>query len=185
MRNKFKNKKKWLGIVLLLLMLVATGCGKPVDEHVNPQDQEVQDAEKIDTEVRPSDILALKQALGEDRVLFYIPNEEIEAGIMQNIASFRGNFLVYGNSTENLDVTSFGGTFYLQDDITANPVTLETEYISEDTTYIFHSNNTVTVNSNGPEEIKNVTWKNNLMCEIEGLGTYYLELNGLTIKKAS
>ena len=114
MRNKFKNKKKWLGIVLLLLMLVATGCGKPVDEHVNPRDQEVQDAEKIDTEVRPSDILALKQALGEDRVLFYIPNEEIEAGIMQNIASFRGNFLVYGNSTENLDVTSFGGTFYLK-----------------------------------------------------------------------
>ena len=114
MRNKFKNKKKWLGIVLLLLMLVATGCGKPVDEHVNPQDQEVQDAEKIDIEVRPSDILALKQAQGEDRVLFYIPNEEIEAGIMQNIASFRGNFLVYGNSTENLDVTSFGGTFYLK-----------------------------------------------------------------------
>lgn len=119
----------------------------------------------------------------------WIPNKikemREENGVWYDTDNYSYTFYEDGKEFDYRTSPTFGGTLYVQDDMIANPVTLETEYTSEDTTYIFHSNNTVTVKSNGPEEIKNVTWKNNLMCEIEGLGTYYLELNGLTIKKAS
>ena len=80
-------KHNFLFTIFILLVGILFGCGRKQDE--------------ISQEfTMPSSILESKEMIGENGTLYYIPNENIEAGFMQNIISFQDNFLLYRISDE-------------------------------------------------------------------------------------
>lgn len=95
-------------IILLLLMGLITGCsGKQ-----GGNDFVKQEADALGLTI-PSAILETKENTGDD-VLYYIPNENIEAGFMQNLASFHGDFLLSGFSSEMTEDGPENTEFHLQ-----------------------------------------------------------------------
>ena len=95
------------GIILLLLVGVLCGCGRGEETFL----QGGQDDPPGFTV--PSSILEAKENTGDD-VLYYISNEQIESGFMQNLTSFHGNFLLYGFSGEMTEDGSENTGFHLQ-----------------------------------------------------------------------
>ena len=75
-------------IIIFLLVGVLTGCGEKNDG----TEETKQDVESLDFTI-PTTILEAKEDIGEG-ILYYIPNENIEAGFMKNLTSFCGEFLV-------------------------------------------------------------------------------------------
>ena len=101
MKAKFMNY-----IVVFLMTGIMTGCGDVQDKGVftNP--------EAVGFTVS-SAILETKESI-EDDVLYYVPNEQIESGFMQNLALFYGNFLLYGFSSEMTEDGPENTEFHLQ-----------------------------------------------------------------------
>lgn len=101
LKAKFMNY-----IVIFLLIVIMTGCGDVQDGEVftNP--------EAVGFTV-PSAILETKESI-EDDVLYYIQNENIESGFMQNLISFHGNFLLYGFFGEMTEDSPENTRFHIQ-----------------------------------------------------------------------
>lgn len=102
-------KVKWIKYIAVVFAIGAmTGCSKEQKENIFTN---------LETEALgftiPSAILETKENTGDD-VLYYIPNEQIESGFMQNLASFHGNFLLYGFSSEMTDDGPENTGFHMQ-----------------------------------------------------------------------
>ena len=95
-------------IIIFLLVGVLAGCGEKQDGTKETK----QDVESLDFTI-PTTILEAKEDIGEG-ILYYIPNENIEAGFMQNLTSFCGKFLVYGFSDERIEEGDENTEFCLQ-----------------------------------------------------------------------
>jgi len=75
------TKRLLQGVLLVLLAVALTACGGKKDGN-----------EEVEI---PSSILETKEDMG-DGVLYYIPNENVEAGFTQSLILFQEGFLLYG-----------------------------------------------------------------------------------------
>ena len=91
MKGGRKMQKRKI-LCLLLLMIIFAGCGAK-------EDKNVANSEEVLEVAATSAILDTKVST-EDDVLYYIPNETIESGFMQDLTTFHGKFLVSGFSEQ-------------------------------------------------------------------------------------
>ena len=92
-----------------------------------------------------------------------------------------------GLKFEYRKTATYGGTFDLYDreGWIPTPPQMGVTYVNIDdgTTYIFYKDNTVTINhADGRAETKSVAWINYYICDVDGYGSVYLEINGVNAK---
>ena len=92
-----------------------------------------------------------------------------------------------GKKFEYRRTATFGGTFELYDaeGYILTPPQMGVTYVDIDdgTTYIFYKDNTVTINyADGRAETKSVSWINYCICDVDGYGRVYLEIDGVDAK---
>ncbi|MBE5929123.1 MAG: hypothetical protein E7267_07150 [Lachnospiraceae bacterium] len=93
---------KRMTICFALVLLVSFICGCNNKPQIEEQVISV-----------PSTILENKENLG-DSAIYYVPNETIEAGFLQNLSSFCGNLLVYGFSGDMTDISSSSLEYHIK-----------------------------------------------------------------------
>jgi hypothetical protein len=90
-------------------------------------------------------------------------------------------------SMPNAFIQTGGGTLTLNKTVLSYGVQYEKVYdeIDSNYTFVFHDNNTVTVNNGSTSKTLTVSWDAPLFCYIEGYGYLYVEYDGYGVDYAS
>lgn len=117
-------------LMLLLSISLLTGCKNQEQSSSDLVENEEQSATLPEEQSKkPSAILNTKEPLGEEGTLFYIPNEAVESGFLQNIAFFQDSILTYGYPKEMTEESVGTG------DLQLKLISLTTGEVLEHTTY--------------------------------------------------
>lgn len=118
------------GFMLFLSISFLTGCKIQEQTPSDLEENEEQSFVNLEEQTKkPSAILNTKEPLGEDGPLFYIPNESVESGFLQNIDFFQNSILAYGYSNKGSEERVGTDLFHLK------LISLSTGEVLEQTSY--------------------------------------------------